>query len=143
MFRTVPLSIIRSFSLYTANLYDIYHCCVCSEKLLMMDRRTKHTHTHTRYGCTGRLSPRRRGLYLSDTQYSYQRQTSMPTKGFEPAIPASERQQMYAFDRTAIGIGRNISDSSRYFVIYAVVACRNANTSLCEFCTKQGQIKGD
>jgi len=68
MFRTVPLSIIRSFSLYTqqwymeyrlqlqlasrirtfrpdpfdklsANLYDIYHCCVYSEKLLMMDRR--------------------------------------------------------------------------------------------------------
>jgi len=23
----------------SANLYDIYHCCVCSEKLLMMDRR--------------------------------------------------------------------------------------------------------
>jgi len=67
MFRTVPLSIIRSFSLYTqqwymsyrfadslragsvrpyparklsANLYDIYHCCVYSEKLLMMDRGT-------------------------------------------------------------------------------------------------------
>jgi len=58
MFRTVPLSIIRSFSLHTqqwymsyrfadklahklsANLYDIYRCCVCSEKLLMMDRGT-------------------------------------------------------------------------------------------------------
>jgi len=66
MFRTVPLSIIRSFSLYThqwymsyrfvdsfwagsgwncssvlsANLYDIYHCCVYSEKLLMMDTET-------------------------------------------------------------------------------------------------------
>ena len=55
MFRTVPLSIIRSFSLYTqqwymsysfadslrsANLYDIYHYCVYSEKLLMMDRGT-------------------------------------------------------------------------------------------------------
>ena len=64
MFRTVHLSIITSFSLHTqqwymsyrfadsrglqfrpdparklsANLYDIYHCCVCSEKLLMMDR---------------------------------------------------------------------------------------------------------
>jgi len=66
MFRTVLLSIIRIFSLYTqqwymsyrfadtlragsgrrpdparklsANLYDIYHCCVYSEKLLMMDR---------------------------------------------------------------------------------------------------------
>jgi len=55
MFRTVPLSIIRSFSLYTqqwykshrfadsqlsANPYDTYHCCVYSEKLLMMDRET-------------------------------------------------------------------------------------------------------
>ena len=81
MFRTVPLSIIRSFSLYTqqwymsyrfadslraganapahklfadslrtganapahklsAKLYDIYHCCVYSEKLPMMDRGT-------------------------------------------------------------------------------------------------------
>ena len=57
MFQTVPLSIIRSFSLYTqqrymlyksadsceqlsANLYNIYHCCVYSEKLLMMDRGT-------------------------------------------------------------------------------------------------------
>ena len=70
MFRTVPLSIIRSFSLYTQqwhihtglltaceqdqdgtqefhpdpackqNLYVIYHCCVYSEKLLMIDRGT-------------------------------------------------------------------------------------------------------
>jgi len=49
MFRTVPLSIISSFSLYTQqglrascqhNVYDIYHCCVYSEKLLMMDRGT-------------------------------------------------------------------------------------------------------
>jgi len=61
MFRTVPLSIIRSLVLYTqqyehnqdgtefrpdyarklsANVYDIYHCCVYSEKLLMMDRGT-------------------------------------------------------------------------------------------------------
>jgi len=50
MFRTVPVSIIRSFSLYTQlasrirterpdparKLYDIYPCCVYSEKLLMM-----------------------------------------------------------------------------------------------------------
>jgi len=62
MFRTVPLSIIRSFSLYTQqwysrirtelqfrpdlvrklslNLYDIYYSCVYSEKILMMDRGT-------------------------------------------------------------------------------------------------------
>ena len=58
MFRTVLLSSIRIFSLYTqqgymsyrlrpdparklsTNVYDIYHCCVYSEKLLMMDRGT-------------------------------------------------------------------------------------------------------
>ena len=66
MFRAVPLSIIRSFfTVHTATvcviqvtvtaceqfrpdparklsakLYDIYHCCVYSEKLLMMDRET-------------------------------------------------------------------------------------------------------
>jgi len=55
MFRTVPLSIIRSFSQYiqqwymsyrsadsqlSADLYDIYHFCVYCEKLLMMDRGT-------------------------------------------------------------------------------------------------------
>jgi len=67
MFRTVLLSIIRSFSVYTqqwymshgfadslragsgqnrfrpdpaCKLYDIYRCCVYSEKLLKMDRET-------------------------------------------------------------------------------------------------------
>ena len=66
MFRTVPLSIISSVSLYTQQwfmsyslragsgrnvlillrpdpvrkLCDIYHCCVYIEKPLMMDRRT-------------------------------------------------------------------------------------------------------
>jgi hypothetical protein len=58
MFRTVPASIIGILSQYTqlasrirtfrpdparklsANLYDMYHCCVYSEKLLMMDRGT-------------------------------------------------------------------------------------------------------
>ena len=57
MFRTVPLSIIRSFSLYTQQWYmsyiraglgyrseavykPVYYCCVYGEKLLMMDRGT-------------------------------------------------------------------------------------------------------
>ena len=51
MFRTVPLSIISSFSLYTQQWYLSYrfadscqqtcmYCCVYSEKLLMMDRGT-------------------------------------------------------------------------------------------------------
>ena len=28
------------FTVHTAKFYDIYHCCVYSEKLLMMDRVT-------------------------------------------------------------------------------------------------------
>jgi len=46
MFRAVLLSIISSFALYTQQWYmsyrfaDIYHCCVYSEKLLLMDRGT-------------------------------------------------------------------------------------------------------
>jgi len=51
MFRTVSLSIVRSLALYSQhyvqvmltaskkseNLYDMYHCCVYSARLLMMD----------------------------------------------------------------------------------------------------------
>jgi len=50
MFRTVPVSIIRSFSLYTQQWYmsyrfaDIYHCCVCGEKLLMNGQRNSPKH---------------------------------------------------------------------------------------------------
>jgi len=53
MFLTVPLSIIRRFSLYTqqwfgpeparklsANLYDMNHYCLYTEELLMMDTET-------------------------------------------------------------------------------------------------------
>ena len=46
MFRTVPLSIIRSFLMYTQQWYmsyryaDIYHCCVYSNNLVIMDKGT-------------------------------------------------------------------------------------------------------
>jgi hypothetical protein len=45
----------------------------------------------------------RRDLYLT-THNIHKRQVSMPTKGFEPAIPASERPQTHALDRVATGI---------------------------------------
>ena len=50
MFRTVPLSTIRSFSLHTANLYDIYHCCVYSEKTPDDGQRNspKHAQLHSK-----------------------------------------------------------------------------------------------
>jgi len=52
-------------------------------------------------------SARRRDLYLT-THNTHNRQTSMPSSGFESAIPASERPQTYALDRVAIGTGDHL-----------------------------------
>jgi hypothetical protein len=49
-------------------------------------------------------STRHRDLYLT-THNTHKRQTSALPAGFEPAIPASERQQTHAVDRAATGIG--------------------------------------
>jgi hypothetical protein len=46
----------------------------------------------------------RRDLCLTKHN-THNRQTSMPTVRFEPAIPASEWPQTYALDRAATGIG--------------------------------------
>ena len=52
-------------------------------------------------------SARRRDLCL--TKHStHKRQTSMPSVGFKPTIPASERPQTYASERAATGIGKYI-----------------------------------
>jgi len=48
--------------------------------------------------------PRRRGLYLP-THNIHKKQTSIPSAGFEPTIPASQRPQAHALDRAATGIG--------------------------------------
>ena len=45
-----------------------------------------------------------RDLYLT-THNTHSRQTSMPTVGFEPTIPAGERPQTYALDRAATETG--------------------------------------
>ena len=49
-------------------------------------------------------SARRRDLYLT-THNTHNRQTSMPSAGYEPAIPAGDRLQTLALDRSATGIG--------------------------------------
>jgi hypothetical protein len=48
-------------------------------------------------------SPGRRDLYLI-THNTHKRHTSMPPAGFEPAIPASKRQQTHSLDLAATGI---------------------------------------
>ena len=49
-------------------------------------------------------SARRRDISSDNTQHPQERETTMPTAGFEPAIPASERPQTHTSDRTATGI---------------------------------------
>jgi hypothetical protein len=51
---------------------------------------------------------RRRDLCLT-THNTHKRQTSMPSVGFEPTIPASEQPQTYALDLAANGIGDILS----------------------------------
>ena len=58
---------------------------------------------HIQYDFSGRvISPMQRPP-PDNTQHD--RQTSMPPEGFEPTIPASERQQTQALDRAATGTG--------------------------------------
>jgi hypothetical protein len=65
-----------------------------------------HTQWHVTVGRTPlhERSARRRDLYLT-THNTHMRQTSMPPERFEPAIPASDRPQTLALDRSATGIG--------------------------------------
>jgi hypothetical protein len=52
-------------------------------------------------------SARRGSLYLRRTKHKNRRWASMPSAGFEHAIPASKRLRTYALDRAATGIDTN------------------------------------
>jgi hypothetical protein len=46
--------------------------------------------------------------YIGQQTYKHKRQTSMPSVGFEPVIPAIEWPQTCALDRAATGIGPSV-----------------------------------
>jgi hypothetical protein len=50
----------------------------------------------------------------------------MPPAGFEPAIPASERQHTQALDRAATGIG-GCEDVDWMYLVGAKVCCEYGN----------------
>jgi len=59
--------------------------------------------THFRWDSSeGGIGPSQRPL-PDKTQDSQERETSMTTAGFEPAVPASGWPQTYALDRAALG----------------------------------------
>jgi hypothetical protein len=65
-----------------------------------------HSARHTTVGVTPLHgeSVRRRDLYLTE-HTTITRDTSMPSAGFEPATPASDRPQTLSLDRSATGFG--------------------------------------
>jgi hypothetical protein len=66
---------------------------------MFLDHTQSDTHTHTRGGIPlNKWSARRRGHFIHKSR------TSIPTVGFEPAIPAIERSPSYALDSTATRI---------------------------------------
>ena len=58
--------------------------------------------------------PRRTDLYLT-TQNTRKRKTSMPSAGFEPVTPASERPQTHALDRATTGTADDLSTAVKFF----------------------------
>ena len=102
-----------------------------------------HTQRRTTVGRTplDEWSARHRDLYLT-THNTHNRQTSMPSVGFEPMISASERPQTYALDRAATGTGNkhhillcfivSFNDAFIYKIIHGQYKTYVTNYS-CEF----------
>ena len=58
-----------------------------------------------------------RRMYLT-TYNTHKRHTSMPLAVFEPAIPASDRRQTLALDRSATGIGNFLLLQIVLFIVF-------------------------
>jgi hypothetical protein len=69
-----------------------------------------HTQWHTTVGRShlDKWSTRSRNFYMTINN-AHKRQTSRPPAGFESAIPASDRPQTLALDRSDTGIGYRVS----------------------------------
>ena len=70
--------------------------CLYQTQLYRQTRARTHTRTHTRYNSPNEWPVHRRIRYVHKAK-----QTSMPSVGFEPVIPATKRLQAYASNRTA------------------------------------------
>ena len=67
-----------------------------------------YTHTHTHAHWVGLLWANDQPIAETstcETHNTKKRQTPMPTAGFKSAVPAKDRQQTDALDRTATGDG--------------------------------------
>jgi len=82
---------------------------------LIVEDSWSHSGRHTALGRTplDEWTAWRTDLYLT-THNTYKWLSSMPPAGFDPAIPASERLQTHALDRSAAGISPLSTGMSKY-----------------------------
>jgi hypothetical protein len=94
---------------------------------LLLEVSRSHSVRHTTLGTThlDEGSASRRDLWHHTN--THKRQTSMPPVRLEPTIPASARQQTYALDRAATGIGTN-QWSAEVIIKLSVKKGRNENS---------------
>ena len=79
------------------------------QDLLIIEVSRSHSDTpHSSRNPLKKCSAPRRDLNQT-THNTHNRQKSMTTAGFKPAIPGSERVQTHALDRAAIGIGTGVN----------------------------------
>jgi hypothetical protein len=88
-------------SLFIPSPISSYHSMYVKKVSVALNY-TQNTHTSGRNPLDDG-SARRRDLYLA-THNTHNRQTSMPSAGFVPAIAASDRPQTHALDRATTGI---------------------------------------
>ena len=101
------LAFFLSFLTSYSDLFLPTHCRFRGILLHVITFNDKHTLGRTPLD---EGSARRRELCLT-THNTHKTPTSMPPAGFEPTIPASERRQSHALDRTATGIGSIVMTS--------------------------------
>ena len=91
----------------------------------------RHDYAQLKSSLQGRPA-RRRDLYLK-THNTRNRPTSMPSAGFEPAIPGNERQQNHALDRAATGISLTLTCINFNIIHYTVLnkCTTNCNYRVC------------
>ena len=83
--------------------------------------------------------PSQRPLHLI-THITHKRQTSMPSAGFEPSIPASERPQTYALDPAATEIMPLFTYLRQFTSSYIATILAECHGTMFTVNTKKGQI---
>jgi hypothetical protein len=106
MLSTILIRMLWFSSLYTYTYFFLWRC---GPTRAMASSFVRFLYTTQRHNTVGRTpldkwSARRRNFYLT-THNTHNRETSMPSAGFEPTIPAGERPQTHALDRAVTGTG--------------------------------------